>query len=427
LEFAMPAKTTSVTAARPNYRSGVYAVYGTLPDGLQSLADLKTSHDTVFVSIDETTWASILSHDFEPGETRRAIANLAEMPLLGLACFGDLVWSQLLRVQETIGVGDATQAAAIRTSLNKATLYTELTRHGVPVADFVWVPSVEGLGVTLEQFGVPLDDLIIKPAIGTGSEGVYRPRSRDTTDAVVRAVAAGLPVRDIGGLIVMRHLSGPGDLAFEVSADGLFAEGALLAFTVGEKVRRQRDTVFRDRVIVFPPRDPVVNALEEQLRNTTLSVLRAIGSRDSVFHIEFRFDTNGRPIPIDVALRPGGGFVSEAVRATTGVDLRLLHILHSAGPPDAPRRLGAPGAVTGAAAIGAFYRRQTTSFTAEDAGVVEAAVAARTDVIAYHLISELTRSEFVEPDAGLSLCVAAATPDAALTLLNSLVASWSFH
>lgn len=150
---------------------------------------------------------------------------------------------------------------------------------------------------------------VLKPVAGGGSRGasVVRDR-RDLVNALARAQGGDAQVLE-------SFVAGA-----ELHCDG-YVVGGRLGFL---SVSRYGEPVLAVRA-GRPLRSCVLGDAESELRERaaelTARALAALGLRDSVFHLE-AFETADGLVFSEVAARPGGGFVTQAVRARYGVDLR---------------------------------------------------------------------------------------------------------
>jgi hypothetical protein len=200
--------------------------------------------------------------------------------------------------------------------------------------------------------------------------------------------------------------------------------GELLTYVIHEKIRQSHEGVFRDLMMVSPPMDAHLIQDERIIRDAAKNTLTALECSDTTFHIEFRVGGPGSYIPIDVALRPGGGFICESTRCRSGIDLRLEHVFIQA--MGMPRTLSVRRPDC-AVAIGAFYwRRELGDVNFERLLQIKSTLAAAPELKAYHLLTEVTDSEYVRPDGGLSLCVAAQDSETAVREIRALAFSCGF-
>jgi biotin carboxylase len=187
---------------------------------------------------------------------------------------------------------------------------------------------------------------VVKPVDGSGSVGV---RVCDRADELREAVASARAARDkvaVGGyridhLIVEEVVAGD-----EFSAEMVWDAGRGEWRVVGITKSHFSDPPHRVELgHVFPhPLDP---ALAAHVASELRDVLRILGLRGTIVHLEFRLDGDRVRI-IEVNPRPAGGRITALTRFARGVDLTVLHLFAHLGlalpaepPGSAPERFAA--------------------------------------------------------------------------------------
>src|SRR5207247_1953807 len=112
--------------------------------------------------------------------------------------------------------------------------------------------------------------------------------------------------------------------------------GDVILLVIQEKMKTAAFAPFFDQLMVAPPVSPSIFLRLPEIREVTHMVVSALGIQQSVLHLEFRL-TQRSCIPIDCAMRPGGGFIPHAVYQLSGVDLRLAHVASHVTDLAAPR------------------------------------------------------------------------------------------
>jgi hypothetical protein len=201
----------------------------------------------------------------------------------------------------------------------------------------------------------------------------------------------------------------------EVTADGLIVDGEVVLHVVHEKLHVTAFAPFFDKRMVAPPLSPDIYARQSQIAGTTRKLVSALQLTDGVFHLEYRL-TEKHCIPIDFALRPGGGFIPHAIYALTGVDLILAHVESHF---DRGRMRIYPQDITRGTCIGALYAAPEIS------GALFEQLANDLRQQPGVLGLYIKRTPTVDPrftvDAGLSLGVVASTPTAAYSLFEHFI------
>ena len=192
---------------------------------------------------------------------------------------------------------------------NKHVMKQRLAVGGLPVAEFQIVYGLHQIPEAAARLGWPL---VVKPVLGGGSINVsvingpehFEEFSR--TSAAKRLRALTVP------LIAEKFVAMSG----ECHLDGIVENGEVV-FAVGS--RYSTPVLMRDRTIgtyILPPEDPTRHCMAE----LHAQAVRSLGLESGVTHMEF-FETSDGLLAGEIACRPAGGAVPEAVRMHTGADL----------------------------------------------------------------------------------------------------------
>src|ERR1700733_139128 len=202
-----------------------------------------------------------------------------------------------------------------------------------------------------DRYGYPL---IVKPADGTASYGVFRLDGPRDADAVWQQVAAlrghrmqraSMPL-SIGDFIIEQYVDGA-----EFSVECFSFAGRHVVIAVTEKLTA--DEHFAELGHLMPAR--LDAHAEAALREATSRLLDAVGLRDGLSHTEVRLGRDG-PAIIETHNRFGGDGIQRLVEGAFGIDLmtylagwpfRLVPEL-----PDIPRPVRAASTVMLTAAPG---------------------------------------------------------------------------
>jgi len=204
-----------------------------------------------------------------------------------------------------------------------------LARAGIPVAPHSRLDDPGALPRVAERLGGW--PVLLKPALGSGTMHQQAFPGPDSWRAF--AAGGGLePLTALGvPLVVERFL----EVEREYHCDSVIGGGEVLFAAVGCYLTPPlRQTGFGG-VVLLDDADPEVR---EVLRLNAMA-LGALGLRDAVTHLEVLRTPQG-PVVGEVALRPGGGGIQEALRFKYGRGLTAAFVQASIGrPPDLP---GAP-------------------------------------------------------------------------------------
>ncbi|MCB5178353.1 ATP-grasp domain-containing protein [Streptomyces antimicrobicus] len=216
--------------------------------------------------------------------------------------------------QDRLGLpGPSLHAAVV--SRNKALQRTGFGAYGVPQPDFLLAPRL----AAARQWMLERLPVVVKPLTLGGSEGV----ELVTDPAGVEDVIARRG--DEGKILVEEAVQGP-----EYSWEALVHEGEVLFRNVTEK-----ETTAPPYFVELSHRcghrftDPAVAAQVDAL---TTGVLRGLGMRTGLVHLEFRLGVDG-PRLMEVAVRTPGDYLAEAVGLTYGFDLHEAVVRLALGLP----------------------------------------------------------------------------------------------
>jgi hypothetical protein len=261
---------------------------------------------------------------------------------------------------------------------------------------------------------------VLKPVNASESAGVYRSWPTESVEesfahfqsTCAQAGRLGHRLLRPGQVyLIMDYIECEGE-PLELTAEVLVRSGEVNLLVVQEKMITAAFAPFFDQLMVAPPVSPSIILRLPEIREVTHMVVSALGIQQSVLHLEFRL-TQRSCIPIDCAMRPGGGFIPHAVYQLSGVDLRLAHVASHVTDLAASRH--AP-TETGGTCIGALYSTLIPS--------LELRMSLISVLEGHPAIFALAcgQAPIADPqftaDATLSLGVRASTPAEALLLFN---------
>jgi hypothetical protein len=418
----MTATSHDMTAPRPEGTSGVYAVYGdadpsavTLAQLREAGATLKLVPPTVLAELETAT--AVLR--------RRAVETVAQAGgggrFLGAVCYDDW-WNTAVAA---LNPGWPLESAR-RLVIDKARLYSQLRRHGVPIADFrLGTLSRELLVDAVATLG---PRPVLKPNCGDGSRGVYRYRDTvspdDNLDYYRQLLALG-HIDSRTPIIAAQYLGGPA--ALEISVDVVACGGRAVMTTVHEKATATAVHPFVDHVMISPPSNPDITAALPGLPAVVAGTIAAVGIEHATLHIELRLHQTRWHV-LDVGVRPGAGLIAHSAAARTGVDPRVVHLAANLGHPVSETALTAAAGVHPATCIACCYVAHAQRPRVRLGRLAELATTLRGDpaVIGWHINVAEVDDEVYVSDAGLSVGVGAACPEAALDRLRALIEPYAF-
>lgn len=202
--------------------------------------------------------------------------------------------------------------------------------------------AVAAAGIPCPAFTAPTDDgdaerfarthgwpVVVKPRLGSGSQGVTFVHDADTLRRVVRA-------RPAGDVLVEQCVPGPVH-----HVDGLMHDGRI-HFAVASRYVNDCLAFHDARPLGSAQLDPD-SAEAVALLAFAHRVVAALPPVDfSPFHLEvFRHRDTGELVFCEIACRMGGAHVMETLTYAAGRNLAALHVQHQAGlrhGPDVPLR-----------------------------------------------------------------------------------------
>ncbi|MFD6420498.1 ATP-grasp domain-containing protein [Streptomyces sp. NPDC060198] len=254
----------------------------------------------------EEAWARTVA---EAVADRRpdGIVGFAEPQVIGAAL-----------AQELSGLpGPSLHAAVI--SRNKALQRALFGAHGLPQPEYLHVGRI----AEAREWMTARLPVVVKPLTLAGSEGVELVRGpADVEEILVRRAAEG-------PLLVEEAIEGP-----EYSWEALVRDGEVLFENVTRK-ETTRPPYFVELAHycghVFD--EPAAG----QVHAVTRGVLRAVGMRTGLVHLEFRMADRG-PVLMEVAVRTPGDYLPDAIGLSYGFDLYEAVVRLSLGrtPPELP-------------------------------------------------------------------------------------------
>jgi biotin carboxylase len=176
---------------------------------------------------------------------------------------------------------------------------------GIPGPPGVLVRSREQVEAFAREHGFPL---IFKPDIGVGAEMTYRV---DDPEGLGRALEK-LPV----GFVVQRFIRGrvtTFDGLTDQDGNVVFAVSFLYCNGVREMIRDQLDVYYYTR-----------REIPGALRDAGTRVVQAFGLKARFFHAEFFETEAGEFLPLELNLRPPGGFTTDLMNYACDVDVYRL-------------------------------------------------------------------------------------------------------
>ncbi|HXM56911.1 MAG TPA: ATP-grasp domain-containing protein [Candidatus Dormibacteraeota bacterium] len=290
-----PAKRLLVVGASP-MRSGAFATWREM--GL----------DIVLVDGYSTARYEDLAHEFWPLDPRDGSADLESIRSLARGCDGITTLSDdsqrtVAVIAEELGLPGVGSAAA--TAARSKTLQRELwERAGIPVPRWRKVETVEDVR---EFYAGGSRSAVLKPVDGAGGVGALRVENLDEAARHWPIVRLLSPARTA---VIEDYVEGR-----EVCVDAIVTRGAPVFVSVAdcEHLAMIGFLCTAHNYAADQPDLAMATAMIQQ-------IVDALGIGPGNMHVEFKIK-DGRWVPIEMGLRPGGAFVPELTVRVRGVDI----------------------------------------------------------------------------------------------------------
>lgn len=181
----------------------------------------------------------------------------------------------------------------------------------------VRVHGPDGVRAFVQAHGLPV---IVKPEVGVGAAGARCARDAAELDDILAGGVSDAVVQEAltGALVTYDGLAGPG-------GEILFASSFRYVAGVLELSRDGLDVVYHARRDVAPP-----------IAEAGLRAVRAHDLRGRFFHVELFELPDGRVRPLEINVRPPGGWSIDLMNFAADVDLYRMWARSTAGLEVAP-------------------------------------------------------------------------------------------
>lgn len=214
-------------------------------------------------------------------------------------------------VQEQMGLPAFGPYESVCILQNKDRFRNFLTQHGFNVPKAKGFSSIED--AMSEKYWYPWP-VIVKPTDSAGSKGVTRvDRLEDLKAALEVAFEHSLSKRVIVEEFIEK--SGCSSDTDSFSIDG---ELKFVSFSA-QRFDEHAPNPYTPSAYSWP--STMTKAQEAELASEIQRLLKLLNMRTSIYNIETRVGTNGKPYIMEVSPRGGGNRLAEMLRFATGVDL----------------------------------------------------------------------------------------------------------
>jgi argininosuccinate lyase len=264
---------------------------------------------------------AVVADTSDPGAVLRACRETGG-PVAGVTSSSEYFAATAASVARGLGL-PSPDAEAVSRCRDKAAQRRALARAGVPVPAF---REVRGVAEGVSLAGDLGRTVVVKPVLGSGSDGVRACRGPGEVAEALGALLGGGPGRADRAL-VEEYMEGP-EFSVETFDDRVVG---VTAKHLGAHPR------FMETGHDHPA--PLPAGLEGALAGVALAALSALGLGWGPAHVELRVTASG-PRIVEVNPRLAGGMIPALVEAATGVDLIEATIARVLGetPDLAPTR-----------------------------------------------------------------------------------------
>lgn len=224
-------------------------------------------------------------------------------------------------VQEKLGLPQAGPYESVCILQNKDRFRKFLTDNGFNVPKAKGYVSASEAVRELDRFRFPV---MVKPVDSAGSKGVTR----------VDTISDFMPAFDnakrhsLSGRVIVEEFIGKQGCS---SDSDCFSVGGKLKFVSFSAQRFDCDAPNPYVPAAFSWPSTFTAAQEAELTSELQRLLTLLGMKTSVYNVETRIGTDGKPYIMEVSPRGGGNRLAEMVRFATGVDLITNAVRAAAG------------------------------------------------------------------------------------------------
>lgn len=214
-------------------------------------------------------------------------------------------------VQEQMGLPAFGPYESVCILQNKDRFRDFLTQHGFNVPKAKGFSSIEDAMAEKYWYSWPV---IVKPTDSAGSKGVTRvDRWEDLQPALKTAFEHSLSKKVIVEEFIEKQGCSSDTDSFSVDGELKFVSFSAQRFD------EHAPNPYTPSAYSWP--STMTSVQEAELTSEIQRLLKLLGMRTSIYNIETRVGTNGKPYIMEVSPRGGGNRLAEMLRFVTGVDL----------------------------------------------------------------------------------------------------------
>lgn len=307
----------------------------------QRMIDLLEKTERENLAPGEKLFDHVVHTDTFELETLRRIANEMDtiLPIAGIATMvglftpHGLLGAHVASLAEDRGLPTQNTDALYRTN-NKYLMRDALRAAGVPCVDFGMATDEETAKEHANRIGYPV---ILKPVTGVASHLILKCNNEEELLKHFRLAMEKLPVAaydvytyphsypdkagnmhhfdPVHSMLVEKYLDGR-----EASVECVLAEDKIIPLLVHDKVKvTEGARVVYEHLLVVPP-VRFTDAEVQEMKDYAVAALEAMNLKNSLSHVELRYDKDLGPQILEINPRVGGMCVHDSLKAMCGFD-----------------------------------------------------------------------------------------------------------
>ena len=226
-------------------------------------------------------------------------------------------------IAEKMGIPFAGSYQSVRILQNKDLFRRFLTDNGFNVPAFGSYAQYEEAEADLGRYSFPI---IVKPTDSAGSKGV----TRVDTSAQLKAAFAHALDNSISGRVIVEEFIEKEGCSSDTDCFSVDGELKVVTFSA-QRFDDEAANPYTPSAYSWP--STFTQEQEAYLTSELQRLITLLGLKTSVYNIETRIGTNGKPYIMEVSPRGGGNRLAEMVRCGTSVDMIGAYVRSAVGDP----------------------------------------------------------------------------------------------
>jgi len=261
--------------------------------------------------------------NFSTTDKEGILAWAREKKIDGIVTFTDSGVVTTAYVQHHLGLPQIGPLESVEILQNKARFRQFLTKNGFNVPKAKGYSKKEDALNDTSFFTLPV---IVKPVDAAGSKGVTKVEKWEELE---KAVDWAIKYSFSGDFIIESFIEKEGcsSDSDSFSIDGIMRVVTFSAQHFDEKAAGE----YTPAAYSWP--SSMNRQQEEYLTNELQRLISLLGMKSTVYNIETRIGTDGKPYIMEVSPRGGGNRLSEMVRFSTGADMITAAVRSAVGDP----------------------------------------------------------------------------------------------